>query len=82
MKDKKYQKASETLKKGIKYLPKNNEHQKSILYLSLAIILNNLNDCKGGLEYREKALQHSLNTSFTKLSKKIIMESKSLCEKK
>lgn len=82
MKDRKYEEASETLKEGIKYLPENNEHQKSILYLNLAITLNNLNDCKGGLDYGEKALQYSQNSDFTELSKKIIKESRALCEKK
>jgi len=82
MKDRKYQEASETLKEGIKYLSENNEHQQSILYLNLAITLNNLNDCEGGLEFGKKALQHSQNSDFTKFSKKIITESKALCEKK
>ena len=82
MTDRKYHEASETLREAIKYLSENNEHQQSILYLNLAIALNNLNDCEGGFEFGKKALQHSQNSDFTKLSKKIIKESRALCEKK
>jgi len=75
MLEKKYNEANKILLLGLNKQQGSNLHQKSILFINLAVSFNNLGKCNEGLKYAKEALKISQNNELTNFANKIKLES-------